>query len=150
MAQKKIRICWCCQSANCYIRQTLSNKHKIQKHYAPNCTGKQITFNELKERVKNKEASPTESNAVAANIKPSTVTEYDSDTADLEFEFSKLNRYQTEKIEEFGYNDFVASMSARIPVSIETIPDYATLEKTAHIADKHCIICLKSKLRIQQ
>ena len=39
-------------------------------------------------------------------------------------------------------------MSTKIVVSMETIPDYATLAKTADIADKHCIICLKSKLTV--
>jgi len=61
------------------------------KRYSNDCTGKQITFNELKERVKNKESSPTESNAAAANIKPATVTDYDSDAAELEFEVSKIS-----------------------------------------------------------
>ena len=48
LAQKKVRVCWCCRSANCYLRPTLSNKHKIQKRYGPGCTGKQITFDELR------------------------------------------------------------------------------------------------------
>ena len=95
LAQKKIRVCWCCRTVNCLIRQQLSYKHEIQKRYAPNCTGKQITFSELKEQVKNKEASPTESNTASANIKPSAVTKHDSDAADLEFAMSKMNRYQT-------------------------------------------------------
>ena len=150
LAQKKVRICWCCQSANCYCRQTLSNKHKLKKRYNDNCTGKQITFAELKDRVKTKVSSPTETNTAAANIKPATVTDYDSDAAELELAVSRMDKYQTERSEEFSFKDCVASMSTKILVSIETIPDYATLAKTAHIADKHCIICLKSKLTLQR
>ena len=82
MAQKKLKSCWCCRSVNCYIKQKLSSKHKIQKRYALHCTGRQITFSELKEQIKNKEASPAESNAASANVKPPTIANYDSYTSE--------------------------------------------------------------------
>ena len=81
--------------------QTFSNKHKLQKHYSNDCTGKQITFTGLKDRVKTKVSSPTESNAAAANIKPATVTDYDSDAAELKLAVSRMDAYQTERSEEF-------------------------------------------------
>ena len=40
-------------------------------------------------------------------------------------------------------------MTTNIPVSKETIPVYKDLEKTVLIADKHCIIYLKSKLNLE-
>ena len=61
-----------------------------------------------------------------------------------------MDKIQNERNEEFGFKEHVAGFTTKIPVSKETIPDCATLEKTAHIADKHCIICLKSKLTLQR
>ena len=93
LAQKKIRVCWCCRTVNCLIRQQLSYKHEIQKRYAPNCTGKQITFSELKEQVKNKEASPTESNTASANIKLlGTKIDDHKDNQELKDASNDLNR----------------------------------------------------------
>ena len=65
------RVCWCCNSANCFIKQTICQTLKMQKKYLRDCKGKQISFKELKE-------IQSEAKTATAQIKvPATV---DSDT----------------------------------------------------------------------
>ena len=61
------------------------------------CNGKQVTFSEfLKD---NKDNKPAESNTASTNIKPPTVTNYDSDASDLESTMGGLDNYQAAQIE---------------------------------------------------
>ena len=89
----------------------LSNKHKIQKRYANGCTGKQITFNELKEQVK--EASTTESNTASTTIKPPVITNYDSDSSELGDDMAQFTSFQNNKNEEFGFKEFITGFTTR-------------------------------------
>ena len=42
------RICWDCFLYNCYLKQTLSKKHNLNKHYPNDCKGKLKKFKDLK------------------------------------------------------------------------------------------------------
>ena len=108
--------------------------------------GKQISFKELAGQLKD---SNTELNNACAQVKSPAVISYDSDSADLENAFAEMNTLQTTRNDEFGFKENVAGFTTSIIVSKETIPKYEEYEKTAMVADKYCIICLKSCMNLE-
>ena len=147
LAQKKVRTCWGCLSANCLTKQHISVKNKLKKRYVASCTGKRLTFEELKDQIK--QASTTESSTASTTIRSPTVTNYDSDASLIGDDMANFNSFQSDKNEEFGFKENVADFSTKIPISKDTIPVYAQLKKTSKIADKHCTICLKSNMTLK-
>ena len=61
-----------------------------------------------------------------------------------------FNSFQIDRNEEFGFKENVAGFSTKISVSKDTIRIYAQLKITAKVADKHCIICLKSNMTLKR
>ena len=125
------------------------SKVTVEKSFLGSCDGKQITFGEFLNA--NKDKKPAESNTASTSIKPPTITEYDSDTAELGAAMNTYSNFQTSVAEEFGYGLYSASASVeRIPVSPETIPDYSVYKRTANVPDKSCMICLKTGMNLER
>jgi hypothetical protein len=131
---KKRKVCWSCRLANCYNRQICSMKLKIKKRYQGKCTGKIITFKELKE---SKPSTPT----ATTQILPPASTDSDSDSEYLTEVFSGMKSPELE----FGFRHCLAGFSTVRVVFEETVPNFEELKETEDIADKACIIFL-SKL----
>ena len=111
MKLKKKRVCWGCRSANCFIRQNLSNTHNIKKKFSFTCKGKQIAFKELAGQLKD---SQTESNTASAQVKSPAAVNDDSDSDDLANAFANMNTLQTTRNDEFGYRDCVTGFETNI------------------------------------
>ena len=85
--------------------------------------------------------SPTAS----AQVTSPASAECDSDSDELAHAFDNMSTIQT-KNDEFGYKDYVAECTVDRIITEETIPKYEKLAKTAMVADKYCLICLKSDM----
>ena len=94
LKQKKVRVCWCCRSSNCLLRQDLSFKNKIKKRFSFSCKEKQISFEELPAQIKE---SKTDSNTASANVKPPVIDSYDSDSANIDGIFTDMDKLQNER-----------------------------------------------------
>ena len=88
--------------------------------------------------------------AASTFIKPSTSSNYDSDASGVEDDIVNFSNYKSEEIVTFGFSQNSAEVTTKIPITKETIPSYTEMEKTASIADKYCIICLKSKMNLDR
>ena len=61
-----------------------------------------------------------------------------------------MSTIQTKRNDEFGFKENVAECTTGKIVSEEMIPKYEKLEKTAMVADKYCLICLKSGMNLEK
>ena len=71
------------------------------------CSGKKLTFGEVKDVVK--QASTAET--TTASVKPSTAANYDSDAALIEDDMANFISFVNSKDEEFGFKENVAYFS---------------------------------------
>ena len=138
MKMKKKRVCWSCRLANCLTKQICSTRLKLKKKFIGKCTGRQITFKELKE---SKPSTPT----ATAQITPPAPADSDSDNDDIAQAISDMNSQNAE----FGYRDNVAEFSTDRVVNEETVPKYEKLKETEFVADKYCLICLKGNMDLR-
>ena len=146
LKQKNKRVCWDCKSYNCMLKQTLSTKHNLNKRFLNDCKGKQISFKELTDRLKDPN---TEANNACAQIKTPAPVDH-SDEEHISDILSTLIAAQEEKEREFGYQEFTVEFSLDVPITEDMIPVYAELEKTASVPDKQCIICLKKNMNLKK
>ena len=112
---KKKKVCWCCRKVNCLIKQTCSQKLKMNKKFVGDCKGKQTTFKELKE------FKPTESKTATAQITIPATADSDSDSEFLANAFNDMRASQ-EANDEFGFKENVAEFTVERPVNAETVP----------------------------
>ena len=110
----KVRICWCCNSVNCFIKQGICTQMQVQRKFLEKCMGKQITFKELKER-------QSEAKTATAQIKvPTTV---DSESEGDEF-FNAHFSASGAPVDEFSYEEnMVAEFNIEVKITKDTIPN---------------------------
>ena len=108
------------------------------------CKGSgKIKFGKLKDT----KFTKPEVKAASTYIKPSTTPNYDSDASGVEDDIANFSNYKSMETVTFGFSQNMTEVTTKIPITKETIPSYTEMEKTASIGDKHCIICLKSKMQ---
>ena len=62
-----------------------------------------------------------------------------------------MDIYQTAELKEFGQGNYPVTMSTtQGRISPETVPSYASLQKTANVPDKNCLICLKTGMTLEK
>jgi len=134
---------------NCLTKQKLCFKHKVVKTYVGKCTGKQLTFNDLLKE--SKDNKPAESNTATTNIKPPAETNDDSNASELNSALNEMDIYQTAELEEFGQGNYPVTMSTtQGRIFPETVPSYTSLQKTANVPDKNCLIFLKNGMTLEK
>ena len=113
----------------------------MNKKFFGECKGKQQSFKDLKE-------SAPEAKIATTQINIPAFTDSDSENESFNNTFNVMNvmREATEVANEFGFQENMAEIKIETPVNAETVPKYNELEKTALIADKNCIICLKGNM----
>ena len=107
----------------------------MKKKFIGKCDGKRVTFKQLKEA---KPSTPT----ATAQITTPAPADIDSNTDEIAQIFSEMHTQN----DEFGYRGNVAGFSIDRVITEETIPNYEVLKETEFVADKSCIICLKSNM----
>merc|ERR1712030_160144 len=135
----KARVCWCCESANCFIKQSICTQMQVKRKYGEKCNGYQVSFKDLKER-------ESGANTATAQIKvPPTVN---SESEGDEFFNAHYVANSAPVDQTFYEENMVAEFKLEIVITKDTIPKWSELSKTAMVADKECIICLKENMDI--
>ena len=104
----------------------------MKKQYLGTCTGKAITFNELKDLYPE---------APASTARVTSPVPADSDGEDISL---AMNRVNTHSIgEEFGFNNYTLDVNAATVtvdrvINKESFPKYNIMKQTEFVKDKSC------------
>ena len=120
------RVCWDCFLYNCFLKQTLSRKHKIKKHFLLECKGKYLKFKDLNDKPN---VSKAEVETATASISSSKPFDENSD--------EELNRllesmYATENNDnsDFELQNYTVNISISSTFSRDMIPSYSAMLKS--------------------
>merc|ERR1712015_478976 len=133
------RICWSCQSPNCYSKQMICNGLGVQKKYVGNCLGKPMTFKSLKAR----EAG---ANTATAQINVPATADSESEGEDFFNDHYATNSDNEDR--SFYAEHLVAGFTLDYELTEETLPNYDEMELTEDVPDKECIVCGKDNLNL--
>ena len=116
----------------------------MKKQYVGACTGKSITFKELKDLYPS---------APASTARVTSPAPADSDSEDITHAMNRVNTHFVG--EEFGFDNYtldanVATFTVNRVINKETFPKYNIMKQTEFVKDKSCVMCFKSDMNLYE
>ena len=134
--KKEIRICGSCLSSNCYKKQTIATKNKMEKRFLHDCKGKILTLGEVPEALKkiqknlkdvknnkNFRGKKPQTNGSTASIKPSEENVGDTEDEAESFTNAFFSKRQENKVS-FGFGCHNVQASILPLLNEDTIPNW--------------------------
>lgn len=145
------RVCYNCMSPNCFIKRQLGNKMNLKEKLTKGCRCPiKMKFSRVGVLKLSSELSHTrlpKKKTTAANMQAKFSTPLHSKNK-IHETMEVFNSYNDKDVSHGFRTSPTHAMRviAKVPITEAILPNVEMLERTANIADKYCIICLKQKM----
>ena len=143
------RVCFNCMSPNCFTRRSISQKLNLISKSPKGCKDTQkMKFGKMGDLKLSSEFTKKKNTAANMQAKFSTPLHSESKIHETMEDFSSYNDedvshgFRTSPTHAMG-------VIAKVPITEAILPKVEIMERTANVADKYCIICLKQRMNYQ-
>ena len=140
------RVCWECFLHNCFLKQTLSRKHKIKKRFLLKCKGKYLKFKDLNDKTNVSKADVDIASASVSSSKPFDENSVEELNRLLEEMDAAVNNDNSD----FELQNYTVNISSSSSFTRDMIPSFSEWKKTKEVSDKHCILCHKQNMDLDE